>query len=59
MLKRRRHPVQDAAIHFDGSAADIQANLLARLLRGLAHHSVKALGDAFELDHARTQQIPL
>ncbi len=54
-----RHAVEHAAVDFDGAADDVQPHLLAGFLGRLAHHAVQAIGHAFELDHARAQQVVL
>ena len=59
MLKRWRHAVQHAAVHFDGAALQVQTHLLAGLLGGLSDHAVKALGNALKLHHAGAQQVAL
>ncbi|OIQ82611.1 hypothetical protein GALL_355940 [mine drainage metagenome] len=53
------HSIQHAAVDLDGAADDVERDRLARVLAGLAHRAVQALGDAVELDHARAQQIAL
>ena len=45
--------------YIDGAADDVQPDLLAGLLGRLAHDAVQPVGLAFELDHARAQQVVL
>ena len=59
VLECRGHAVEHATVHLDGTARDIELDLLARFLGRLAHHGIEALGDALELHHARAQQVPL
>ena len=59
VLEGGRHAIQNASVHFNGAAGDFELDGLAGFLGGLAHHAVQALGDAFELHHARAQQIAL
>ena len=53
------HAVQHATVHFNGAAGDVQLDLFAGFLGGLAHHGVQAFGNAFELHHAGAQQVAL
>lgn len=59
MLEGRRHAVQHAAVHFDGTAGDVQLDLFAGFLGRLAHHRVQPLCNALEFHHAGAQQIAL
>ena len=59
VLKRADHALKHAAVDFDGAAHEVQAHLLAGVLGRLAHHAVKAIGKALEVDHARAQQVIL
>ena len=59
MLEGAGHAVEHATVDFDRAADDVQPHLLAGFLGGLAHHAVQAVGHAFELDHARAQQVVL
>ena len=53
------HAVEHAAVDFDRAADDVEPDLLAGFLGGLAHDPVQAVGDALELDHAGAQQVVL
>ena len=59
MLKRGRHAVQHATVHFNGAAFNVQAHRLAGFFGRLPHHPVQPVGNAFELHHAGAQQVAL
>jgi hypothetical protein len=59
VLEGAGHALEHAAVDFDRAADDVQPDLFAALLGRLAHHAVQAVGHAFELDHARAQQVVL
>ena len=59
MLKHRRQALEHAAVHVQGRALDLQADLLVGIARGLAHDAMQAPGDALKLDHPGAQQIAL
>ena len=53
------HAVEHTPVHLDRTAGNVQRDLFAGFLRGLAHHGVQAFGDAFKLHHPCTQQVAL
>ena len=59
VLEGPHHPLQDATVHLGVAAHNVQAHLLAGFLTCQSHHAVQAVGQAFELHHARAQQIVL
>ena len=59
VLEGAGHAVEHAAVDFDRAADDVEPHLLAGFLGGLADDAVQAVGQAFELDHARAQQVVL
>src|SRR5574340_202444 len=47
-LEGRRHAIEDAAVHLDRAAGDVQLHLLAGLLGREPDHPVQAVRDALE-----------
>ena len=59
VLERTRHALQHTTVDFDAAAHDVQPNLLGRVPRRLSDGAVEAIGHAFKLDHAGSQQVIL
>ena len=59
VLEGRQHALEDLAVEFARAALDDELDLLACLLRGLAHQARQPLGMPLERHHARAHQAAL
>ena len=59
VFKGRRHAIQHAPVHFNAATHNFELHRLGAFFGRLANHAVQALGNAFKLDHAGTQQVTL